>query len=641
MSIDVGDDQVVLERIEAAERLSRPFTIVADIVAPLELDLQPHLGKPAALSLLEDEEVLRYFHGLTVAGDYLRETPTGHHYRLTIEPWTYFLAQNRAMTIFQDLTVIDIIKKVLDAAGISDVDYAKLSKSRVRRTYCVQYKESDFAFISRLMEEEGIYYFFRHEAAKHVMVLCESPAAHVDGSPAKLQYKPTTVSVFATDSTQRFGDQKYALQTWTERVSTGGETKVTTHDFDFESPEKALMADHAAAGAHPRDQHEVFLYPGRYRQEKTGRGEQEKTGAERGQTVLEGLRAHRRQMAGTSQAGGLSCGFLMTVEQHPVARMNGRYLITSAYHSIAAESYRSGQRNDEMVFNVRLEAIPADTPYRAPLATPKPVAHADSATVSGPAGEKIYTDEFGRVKARFHWDRSGTPGEKASCWMRVDQNGGLGNIDIPRMGEEVRIGFENQDPDKPYIKGRLFNKANMPIYNLPANKTRTVFRSKTYGQPGPYPNARPLDTGAPDANEIRLEDAGGKEEFFVHANRDMNTRVRFKETHHVGNDQEHVVGHDRKAEVGNNEQKKVGANRAVTIVETDHLSVGKTLLIEAGTSITLKVGESSIVIDPTGIELNASHITVRGGLITEIHGMTTTVTAGGILTLNGKLTKIN
>ena len=640
MSIDVGDEQVALERIEAIERLSRPFTIVADIVAPLELDLQPHLGKPAALSLLEDEQVLRYFHGLMIAGDYLKETPTGHHYRLTIEPWSYFLAQNRAMTIFQDLNAVEIIKQVLDGAGVSDVDYSKLSKPRVRRIYTAQYRESHFAFISRLMEEEGIYYFFRHEAAKHVMVLCESPAAHVEGIPATLQYKPTSVSVFATDSTTRFGDQKYALQTWTERVSTGGEVKVTTHDFDFESPERPLTAEHAAPGAHSRDAAEVFMYPGRYRQEKTGRGEQEKTGAERGQTLLEGLRANRRQLAGTSQAGGLSCGYLMTVEQHPATRMNGRFLLTSTFHSIAAETYRSGQRADEMVYNVRVEAIPADTPFRASHSTPKPVAHADSGTVSGPAGEKIYTDEFGRVKARLNWDRSGTSGEKASCWMRVDQNGGLGNIDIPRVGEEVRIGYEHDDPDKPYIKGRLFNKANMPIYDLPANKTRTVIRSKTYGQAGPYPDARPLDTGAPDANEIRLEDSGGKEEFFVHANRDMNTRVRFKETHHVGNDQQHIVGHDRSAEVGRNEKKTVGQQRDVTIGQTDHLRVGKTLLIEAGTSITLRVGQSSIVIDAMGIHLHASNISADAKLAVEVHGPNATVT-GHLLTLNGNLTKIN
>ncbi len=640
MRIDVGDEQVVLERIEASERLSRPFTIVADIIAPLELDLQPHLGGPAALDLLEDDQVLRHFHGRVVAGDYLKESPTGHHYRLTIEPWTYFLAQNRAMKIFQDLTAVEIIKQVIDGAGISDVDYSKLSKSRVRRTYTAQYKESDFAFISRLMEEEGIYYFFRHEAARHVMVLCESPAAHVPGTPPTLQYKPTSVSVFATDSTQRFTDQKYALQTWTERVSTGGEAKVTTRDFDFESPEQPLSADHAAPGSHPGDAQEVYLYPGRYRQEKTGRAEQEKTGAERGQTLLEGLRAQRRRLAGTSQAGGLSCGYLMTVEQHPVGRMNGRFLIAATFHSIAAETYRTGQRDDEMVFNVRVEAIPADTPFRAPQSTPKPVAHVDTAIVSGPAGEKIYTDEYGRVKARLNWDRANTPGEKASCWMRVDQNGGLGNIDIPRTGEQVRIGYEDDDPDKPYVKGRLFNKANMPIYDLPANKTRTVFRSSTYGQPGPYPDSRPLDTGAPNANEIRLEDAGGKEEFFVHANRDMNTRVRFKETHHVGNDQQHIVGHDRSAEVGRNETKKVGQHRDVTIGQTDHLKVGQTLLIEAGTSITLQVGQSSIVIDAMGIHLSASTITATAGMELGLHGPQSEFT-GTLMTINGNLIKIN
>ena len=181
LSIDLGDEQVDLERIEAAEQLSVPFLIHVDVIGKLEVDFYPHLGKPCGLKIMEDGQLLRQFNGLVTSGEYLRESQSGHHYRLTVRPWTYFLDQNREMAIFQDMTAVDIISEVLQSAGISDFRL-KLSRTRDMREYCVQYQESDFAFISRLMEEEGIYYFFEHTDSAHVMVLCDEPGS--TASPA-------------------------------------------------------------------------------------------------------------------------------------------------------------------------------------------------------------------------------------------------------------------------------------------------------------------------------------------------------------------------------------------------------------------------------------------------------------------------
>ncbi|RMB54803.1 type VI secretion system secreted protein VgrG [Sphingomonas sp. PP-CE-3A-406] len=642
MSIDVGDEQVVLERIDSVETLSRPFSITADIISPLEIDLQPHLGKPTALAVLEDSQVVRRFHGLITSAAYDRESTSGHHYRLTLQPWTYFLAQNRDMAIFQDLTVIQIIKQVTEAAGISDIEYSRLSRTRIPRAYCVQYKESDFAFISRLMEEEGIYYFFRHDAERHVMILCEGPKCHLAGDPATLEFNQNAVSVFASESKERFAKPASHLQAWTERVSTGAESRVTYRDFDFESPDQPLVAVHDSEGAHPRDDREVFHYPGRYTREKTGREDQQKTGQERSQTVLDGLRAGRRVFTGTSQAAGLACGTLVNVTKHPAARMNAAYMVTSTYHSIAAETYRSGKQGDELSFNVRFDAIPADTTYQAIQSTPRPVVQGlESAVVTGPSGETIYTDEYGRVKVRFHWDRKDTPGEKSTCWIRVSQTGGLGNLILPRVGHEVLVDFLNGDPDRPLVVGRVFNKSNMPVYPLPANKTRVLWRTLRYGQAGAYPNARPLDTGAPGANEMRFEDKGGQEEIFVHAERDMNTRVRFDETHHVGHNQGEVVGYDRTAEVGNNETVRVVHNRKTTIGDHDKLIVGKTLEISATDSILLKVGQSHVFITPTGISMTADTVSIHGKVNAIFRGMDTLVKAGANLILKGAQTFIN
>jgi type VI secretion system secreted protein VgrG len=593
----------------------------------------------------------RHFHGLVTTGEYQKESPSGHHYRLTIQPFTYYLAQNRAMAIFQDLDVVAIIKQVMERAGVTDVDYTKLSKPRIPRGYCVQYRESDFTFISRLMEEEGIYYMFRHDADRHTMVLCEGPECHAAGKPATLKYNANSVSVFSTDSKSRFTSEGNFLQTWVEKVQSTAEAKVTYRDFDFESPDQPLTAEATGQGAHPRDNLEIFHYPGRYTREKTGRGDQQKTGQERSQTLLDAQRAGRRTFSGTSQSAGLTSGNRVSVTEHPAARMNDTYLITSTTHSIASETYRSGEQDDEEVYNIRFEAIPADVPFQPPHTSPRPVVHGlESAIVTGPSGETIYTDEYGRVKVRFHWDRATNPNEQSTCWIRVSQTGGLGNVILPRVGHEVLVDFLDGDPDKPLIVGRVFNKSHMPIYDLPANKTRALWRTLRYGETGQYPDTEPLDTGAPGANEIRFEDRGGQEEMFIHAERDMNSRVRFNDTHHVGHNQEHKVGFDRTARVGRDRDTKVGRNetlkvtgyRDTHIVGTEHLLVDQRMMIESKTSITLQVGDSMVKIEPGKITIQSAIVDIQAKSLANINSTGhTQINGGADLVLNGATTNIN
>ncbi|MES3151770.1 type VI secretion system Vgr family protein [Sphingomonas faeni] len=644
MAIDVGDEQVVLERIRSTERIGMPFALQADIISPLEIDLQPHLGKPASLSVLEDGELLRHFHGLVTAGEYIKETQAGHHYRLSIRPWTFYLDQNRQMAIYQDKTVVQIVKQVIDDAGIPDVDYTRLIQQRVPRAYTVQYRESDFAFVSRLLEEEGIYYFFRHEADRHVMVLCEGPASHQPGRPTQLKYNANSVSVFTADSKSRFGSQGDYLQTWVERVASTAEARVTVRDFDFESPDQPLSAEAAGEGSHPRDDREIFVYPGRYTREKTGRGDQERTGRERGQALLDAQRADRRTFTGTSQSAGLTTGYRVDVADHPAARMNASYLITGAEHSIASESYRSGKQDDEDSFNVKFEAIPAETVFRPRPATPRPrVQGLESAIVTGPPGETIYTDEYGRVKVRFHWDRADTPGERSTCWIRVSQTGGLGNVILPRVGHEVLVDFLDGDPDRPLIVGRVFNKAHMPTYALPANKTRAVWRTLTYGNSGSYPETEALDSGGNrTSNEIRFEDQGGQEELFIHAERDMNSRVRFDESRHVGHNQQRRIGLDRSTNVGRDDAKTIGRNRSSHVVGKDDLLVNGPLSIESKTSINLRVGNSIVVIGPNGITIQSPHVAIQAGTEAIVNsGGQTRINGAGSLLLNGGTTQIN
>jgi type VI secretion system secreted protein VgrG len=644
MAIDVGDEQVVLERIRTTEKLGRAFTIDADVISPLELDLHPHLGKPAMLAVTEDGELQRRFHGLVTEGAYLKETQAGHHYRLTIRPWTYYLDQNRQMAIYQDKTAVEIIKGVIEGAGIQDVDYTRLSKPRITRGYCVQYRESDFAFVTRLLEEEGIYYFWRHDADRHVMVLCEAPASHQPGKPAALAFNANSVSVFTTDSKQRFGKQRDYLQTWIERVTSSGQARVTTRDFDFESPDQPLSAESTGAGAHPRDDREIFVYPGRYTREKTGRGEQEQVGRDRGQVLLDAQRANRRTFSGQSQAAGITTGYRVDVVDHPADRMNASYLVTAAHHSIASESYRSGSGDEEDPFNVRFEAIPADTPFQTPPETPKPRSQGlETAIVTGPAGETIYTDEYGRVKVRFHWDRAGTPPERSTCWVRVSQTGGLGNNILPRVGHEVLVDFLDGDPDRPIVMGRVFNRTNMPVYDLPANKTKALWASLNYGAAGDYAEAEPLDRGTTNlGNRIEMEDAGGRQEMYIHAERDMNSRVRADETRRVGRHQTRRVGKDRGTEIGRDDTKLIRGKRKTHVIGKDTLDVDGALHIESSTNIRIKVGNSVIDIAPDRVTIQSPQIEVQASAKVAVNGGVETAIRGGTeLRLTGGRTDIN
>jgi type VI secretion system secreted protein VgrG len=643
MSIDVGDEQVVLQRIESEERLGRPFVVKATIISPLELDLYPHLGKPAGLAVLEDGELLRRFHGLVTAGEYVEEKPDGHHYRLTIEPWTYYLAQNRQMAIFQDKTAVEIIQAVIEGAGIQDVDYTRLSKARVTRGYTVQYRESDFDFVSRLMEEEGIYYFFRHDADRHVMILCEGPASHQPGNPPQLRFNANAMSVFTANSKSRFDAPRDILQTWVERVASSGQARVTVRDFDFESPDQPLASESTGQGGHPRDDREIFVYPGRYTREKTGRGDQEQTGRERGQTMLDAQRANRRVFTGTSQASGITTGQRLDVADHPADRLNGSYMVIAATHSIAAEAYRSGEQEDEEPFNVKFEAVPADTVFQSPAQTARPRAQGlETAIVTGPTGETIYTDEYGRVKIRFPWDRADTPGERSTCWVRVSQTGGLGNVILPRVGHEVLVDFLDGDPDRPIVMGRVFNRSHMPVYDLPANKTRAVWRTLTYGASGEYPETEALDSGQTrTSNEIRFEDKGGQEEMFIHAERDLNSRVRFDESRHVGHNQDRRVGLDRTTNIGRDDTNTVGRDSTNTIngkrqthvIGTDTLLVDGALSIESKTSITIRVKNSQITILPDSISIQSPNVEIQAN-------QTAVMNAGDAAAINGKATLV-
>lgn len=503
ISIALGGASFKLESLEAVERLSEPFVILVQGFSADEIDFLGHLGKPVSLDVGNPPDHVRYFHGLLTEAVLLKTDINGSHYRLTLRPWFHLLDQNRDYRIFQDKTVVEIAKKVFADAGMKDVGFDKLTGTYRKRDYCVQYKESDFRFLSRLFEDEGIYYYFEHAKSAHKMVLCDAKGAHrAAPSYETVKLLPVQASGLARPD---------SLSEWSERVSTAGQAKVSLRSFDFTKPQTAVHSDAEGASQHPQDALEVYEYLGDF----VDKG----VGVARSKVRLAAARAGRRQFHGAGDAPGLACGGLFKLSNAAVGRYNREYLITGVRHRIEAEAHRTGEVREPR--RVEIEAIPSDTLFRPPLLTPRPSADGpETATVTGPSGEVIYVDEHGRVKVRFHWDRSPDDPGKTSCWMRVSHHSageGFGNVVLPRVGQEVVVDFLDGDPDRPIITGRVYNAQRKHTYGLPTDKTRSLWRSQTVGDAGSYSGAEKEPPAGKGFNEIRFEDKGGSEEIYVHA----------------------------------------------------------------------------------------------------------------------------
>lgn len=651
-------EKLRLVRLDAYEGLSESFMISIDVLAKAELELLPNLGKAASIDCQLDGEHQRYFHGTVIDGRFVEEVlGEGHVYRLTLAPLAQFHEQGSNYRIYQGKTVIKIVEDVLDRCKIPHKVVATGGKRTL--AYCVQYGESDFSFVSRLLEEEGLYYFYKHEAAAHRMIICDKPSSHRTLPAGNLHFNPLSDSVAIADSQARPGAGAGGfVQSWHEHASSGAEAKVTMRDYDFKKPRQPREAQAEERKAHDEDAIEIYRWPGRYYEESDGKA--------LSHILLESRRAQRLRFEGTSRFAGIQPGFVFKMDRHPSGRFNRKYLITGVRSQLSSEHYRSGMSGGETL--IEFFGIPDDVPFRAPIVTPRPVAKGpETAVVTGPAGEEIHVDEFGRIKVQFHWDRKGKLDDKSSCWLRVSQTGGLGNIIIPRIGHEVLIDFINGNPDRPIVVGRVFNASHMPVYPLPGNKTRAVWRTKTYKQTrgSALGDAESLDTGMPGANEFRFEDATGKEELFIHAERDMNSRIRRSETHHVGKDVEIKVGKNRTETVGVNETILIKANRSeevkgtetikvikdrkVNIDSNDTLKVKKKIIIDSGTEIeisakskiTITVGGSSITIDPASIKVATKLLDMKGQATAKLSGALTNVEASGVLTAKGGVVLIN
>ncbi len=457
-----------LHRLTGRDELSRPFRYEVDALSEdHDLALADFLGKDLAVSLDLAGGGTRYFHGLVADASYVGVEDVHARYRLTVVPWLWFLSRRHDCRIFQNKSVPEIVTAVFDGWPIASFE-ARLTETYPPRDYCTQYRESDLDFVSRLLESEGIYYFFEHAEGGHKLVLVDAMSSHKTrpGFETIPYYPPG-------DHARRERDH---LDDWQPRLAVRA-GKSTLRSFDFEKPRTDLTVVDSDPRAHALAASEVYDYPEAY--VDIGRGDK------LAQIRLEELQSDQARCQGAGTVAGLACGGSFDLTGFPRREQNKSYVVVAIEHAVLSELYRSGQgaATEEEVYRCRLEALDLTVPFRPARITPRPFVHGpQTAMVTGPAGEEIYPDKYGRVKVQFHWDRQGKNDENTSCWMRVSQlwaGASFGGMAIPRIGQEVLVDFLEGDPDRPLVSGRLYNALSMPPYGLPANATQTGIKSNS------------------------------------------------------------------------------------------------------------------------------------------------------------------
>jgi len=619
ITIDLGTT-TKLVRFTASERMGEVFTIEAEIITDERLDMLPHLGTAAKIEVFEQEASVRFFHGVLVEAHYLAGEDQGFHYTLVLRPWLHLLGYNRAYRIFEDRTAVDIVREVLeDYSG--QIDYSRLSGRYLPIPYCTQYRESDLNFVLRLLEREGIYFFFRHEAGAHVLVLCDSPAAHRP-SPGR------DIVKLRPDVSGR-GGLAEALWSWREHAATGGETRVVLQSFDYETTR--TRTGRIAGDARTRaDRQEIHEFTGDFVDEALGQ--------HWAQVKLEAARARQRYYTGEGDMIGLACGGRFTLDSDDAFDRGQTFVITALHYDVWAEPYRTG--NAEEARRIVLEAVTAETTFRASIVTPMPVAGPETAVVMVGGADDSHADPLGRVRVRFLWGDGGPPEKARSCWLRVSHpsaGAGFGHVTLPRTDQEVIVDFLGSNPDRPIITGRVYNSEHRHAYALPQNRTRSLYRSHTIGAIGSYFGAESTPAG-PGFNEMRFEDKGGSEEIYVRAQRNRLAEVLL--------DDEVRIRRDRKTRVGRNRDTAVHGNEVTTVETGDYkltVDMGRAT-IQAMQSITLQVGLNKLVIDEVGIRLTSGQsaiemtpidIMTRGVMLVS-EGEAMNVMNGAVVTVEGE-----
>jgi type VI secretion system secreted protein VgrG len=537
----LGKDALLLQGFTGQEGMSQLFRYQLDLLSDNPaIPFRRIIGQRVTIriGLTNDEE--RYINGFVSRFAQSGGDERFTHYQAEVVPWLWFLTRTADCRIFQNMTVPDIIVKICKDLGFSDIKN-QLAGSFEPRDYCVQYRETDFNFVARLMEQYGIFYFFKHEKDKHTLVLANSATAH----------QPCPEQPYARfDYSGGAMLEEDIVTSWhVEQELRPGKYAMT--DYNFETPSTSLAVNVSSiVTVDSNHTYEIYDYPGEY--PRKGQGE------DLVKVRMEEEEASHLVAHGASTCRAFLPGYRFELEGHSNQDLNKAYVLTEVRHvASVGDSYVTGAGAEERYSNT-FTCICHDVPYRPSRITPKPIVQGpQTAVVVGKAGEEIWTDKYGRIKVQFHWDREGKQDENSSCWIRVSHpwaGKGWGAVAIPRIGQEVIVDFLEGDPDQPIITGRVYNAELMPPYELPANQTQSGIKSRS---------SKGGDTA--NFNEIRFEDKKGSEEVYIHAEKDENIVVEHDKTESVGHDETLSVEHDRNKTVKNNQSETVKVNKTIVV----------------------------------------------------------------------------
>ncbi len=657
----LGKDVLLLVSFSGQEELSQLYSYELDLRSDKEsIDPKEIVGKRVTFWVDFVDGQHRFFDGFVQRFSYRGKGDRLHIYKAHVVPWAWFLTQNSNCRIFQDKKTTEIIAQVFEDHGFSDFEN-KTDGTYEPRTYCVQYRETDYNFVARLMEEDGIFFYFKHEDGKHTLVMCDSQTAYYDCQDKEVQFHSVLSEPDLTDQISRWEHQyEYRAGKWLQR------------DYNFEDPSQNLETEKSTIVQLEKNKsYSHYDYPGLYGKQAHG--------SEIAEKRMEEVEAAYNVVHGESHCRSFSPGGKFTMKKHHVkGEENKGYVVTSVRHvGTVGSTYVVGMGDDGGSYGNSFSCIPDGVVYRPPRVSPKPTIQGlQTAVVVGPPGQEIYTDEYGRVKVQFHWDREGNKDEKSSCWVRCAQSMAgkqWGAMYIPRIGQEVVVVYEEGDPDRPLITGVVYNANQMPAYTLPDEKTKSYLKTNS-------------SQGGDGYNEIRFEDKAGEEQIFVHAQRNMDMRVQedtmqtFRGNRHeiVGDKQQgnlhelvhgdkhtlvkgqqvqkvagdcqltigkgggsggnlHVntekelvelVGTDRHSKVKGNRneevvgqysfkarerQEKLDMGVAIEAGQNVYIKAGMNLVLEAGLKLSLVVGSNFVDISPMGVAVNGTTVLINSG----------------------------
>jgi len=597
------------------------------LCAEQDLDFSRILNKRAALRIWcwQDSDYLRVYHGIISSFEQIHQTEEYSVFRAQMFPLLWRLTLNSQSRVFQDKSVPEIIQDVLEDAGFQSDDYRLSLKGNYEvlnkppREFCVQYRESDFDFISRLMEEEGIFYFFEYIEDKEVLVIADDPSVHEDTTPiSEVEFRtPTGLQPLQEEFVYPLHYRESVLP-----------ARVALKDFNYDTPQTNLLT---VSQAGQQSSSSVYDYPGRFGFLNRG--------TDLAKIRKQEIDTGRKTISGESNCRSFCAGYCFTLSEHTRTDLNRRHLLTSvSHHGVQGGPVAT---DTQAKYENQFECIPTDIPYRPSRVTAKPLVQGtQTAIVVGPQNEEIYVDEKGRVKIQFHWDLEGEYDEKSSCWLRVSQTwagAGWGGIFIPRIGQEVIVDFLEGDPDQPIIIGAVYNGDNQVPYRLPDEKTRSAVKSNS-------------SKGGNGFNEIRFEDNKGEEQVFIHAEKDVDFRVKNDRREWIGNDRNLFVTRDKREKVdrdkhviiGQDEAREVKRDHSLTIKGKDAIEVtgSRTVVVKGAVTEEFKQSHSEKVTQNYYLKAMNVVIEAMTGLSIKVGGNFITINSGGVF-IKGNIVNIN